>query len=191
MYTFRLLDEDVHYDINANKNMTSIPVEFNVITKEEGCDIKKFTKIKKPDYQLQNRKPRNAFLIFRGIVRKPIIDLIDDKTFVEVSKLSSLLWSKRTLDLEKYMKYLAKQDERYWTIKSEIKHSSGKYSIKKVLKKHPNPLIFISGNNDRPKKRLFRHYRVNKSTLNFVIRSQKDSKDTISRVQDVFISQNQ
>ncbi|TID31000.1 hypothetical protein CANINC_000411 [Pichia inconspicua] len=184
MYTFKLSDPEVTQK-QITKVATITPVEFSIITKDEGYDQKKFTKIQKPKYQQNNRKPRNVFLMFRGLVRLPIKNLMGDISFENVSKLSSSMWAKRTADVENYMKYLAKQDEIYWENKSQLKQLVSKRI--KNTKSLPTSYVFISDDDEKPNKR-FRHYRIEKPTTKLIVRSQKKSA---TRVQDVFISQDQ
>lgn len=184
MYTFKLTDPNV-VEEETNKVATILPVEFNIITKDEGYDQKKFTKIKKPKCQMNNRKPRNAFLMFRGLVRLPITKFIENVSFVNVSKFSSMLWARRTEEVEHYMKYLAKQDEKHWESKSRIRKDVAKPKDK-FSEVQSTSRIFVCDSEEKHNKK-FRYYKVNKPTTKLIVRPQKK---LATRVQDVFISHN-
>ncbi|ODQ44152.1 hypothetical protein PICMEDRAFT_13902 [Pichia membranifaciens NRRL Y-2026] len=157
MYTFMIYESETKPNETESLQRSPVSFEFTDIVKaEDGLNQKKLREIKKSRVELIKRKPRNMFMIFRGLVKHLILKKIPNGSFADVSKISSMAWSKRTPDLEKYVKYLSKQEETY-----QNRHCLNNPSLKKDEARTRSPLnnASIVGFNCR----VFKHYQVTKS----------------------------
>ena len=103
MYTFRIpeevndaVDTAARHDdkeTEETEETTYIPlktIEFvDIVTPGEGLNNKKFKEIKRPRVEKYKRKPRNMFMIFRGLTKNLIRDKLPNLTFEQKSKVVS------------------------------------------------------------------------------------------------------
>lgn len=193
MYIFKIFDKNIPKASAANPTKTTAAViEFTEIAKqEEGFDKKKFREIKKSKKQINSRKPMNVFMMFRAVVKQMILKNIPNGSFSDISKISSILWSNRSDDLDHYMKYLAKQEEICQS-EEPIKLQLRRKQIKKQKARF--------GENDEKtrtiveretigssKKKSFKHYKIKKPnpTVKKTITKKRLKPDL--RIEDIYI----
>lgn len=191
MYIFKPKknDKDINsrnYVPNQN-NMASLKkVEFiDVVKSTDGFDKKKYREIKRSTVQLSLRKPRNMFMIFRSLIKCFILDKFPSVSFTDVSKISSLMWANRNKNLEKYVKYLAEQDDIYRDCAEVIqsKPKNKKMKRKRILYEDDKNDETENDNNKRCKKNKFVPYKI-KNKKDNLTSSNNNKQD---RIEDIYM----
>lgn len=92
MYTFMIYESETKPNETGSLQRSPVSFEFTDIVKaEDGLNQKKLREIKKSRVELIKRKPRNMFMIFRGLVKHLILKKIPNGSFADVSKISSMV----------------------------------------------------------------------------------------------------
>lgn len=97
MYTFRIDTTSSDTDDPIAETQNSIRptvIEFtDVVTQKQGFNKNKFREIKRPTVEQYDKKPRNMFMIFRGLIKNLILKKLPKLSFVQSSKIASLVSS--------------------------------------------------------------------------------------------------
>lgn len=92
MYVFRIDGENPKQEKIPQSTKQIGEVEFtNIVKPADGFNKQKFKEIRKSKIELLLTKPRNAFMIFRSLVKQLILKKMADISFAEISKISSLV----------------------------------------------------------------------------------------------------